>query len=360
MASIDRELVEALEELGLTRYEALAYLAILMSGPSVATEIVKTSGIPQSRIYDVLSGLERKGFIESTGDRPKIYRAHDPEVVLENMRKRFINRIEELKAKLNEIKRAVPERKPSVWVVYRRENIVARIRLLMERAVHECLAALPLSMLADEAMRRVLEEMVSRHVNVVLVLYRDVEDKDLLEGLVKKFRGKLCLKIREVPGPVVCLSDHLQSIITSFKTISWGAERFGAKNHALIATEEDLAHVLSYFLYHSLYYNAVKLCEIVPEFMKGLRFISVWRFTELMKDLLMRGYEVRIRIKGSYIRKRGYVELEGKVVNVNHDDDRRLYDLELEDGTTVGGREATLEDVEAQIIEVVDVKLRKE
>ena len=49
---------KAMENLGLTGYEIKVYLSILEGGPGIASEISKLSGVPYSKIYEVINTLE--------------------------------------------------------------------------------------------------------------------------------------------------------------------------------------------------------------------------------------------------------------------------------------------------------------
>ena len=42
---------------GLGKYESKVLIALLVNGPQTASGVVKLSGIPQPRIYDVFSSL---------------------------------------------------------------------------------------------------------------------------------------------------------------------------------------------------------------------------------------------------------------------------------------------------------------
>ena len=52
--------VAVLKKLGLTMYEAQAYVTLTSLISSTATEISEKSGIPRSKIYEVLKGLVQK------------------------------------------------------------------------------------------------------------------------------------------------------------------------------------------------------------------------------------------------------------------------------------------------------------
>lgn len=75
-----------LKELGLTEYETRAFVALVSSGPSTAGDLSEASGVPHSRIYDILSKLEKRGWVESQSGRPARYRAKPPSEALRLVR----------------------------------------------------------------------------------------------------------------------------------------------------------------------------------------------------------------------------------------------------------------------------------
>jgi sugar-specific transcriptional regulator TrmB len=64
---------------GLNAYEARVYISLL-GRRMKAKEVAEESGVPQSRVYDVLRSLVRKGFADETEDG---FRATRPSVALE-------------------------------------------------------------------------------------------------------------------------------------------------------------------------------------------------------------------------------------------------------------------------------------
>ncbi len=71
--------VDDLMQLGLTEYEARAYVAMVTIGEGGISEISQQSGMPRSRVYDIMERLARKGFVEVGAIKPLRYRAVDPE-----------------------------------------------------------------------------------------------------------------------------------------------------------------------------------------------------------------------------------------------------------------------------------------
>lgn len=59
-------------DLGLTKYEAKAYLTLLSEGKLIAMHLSQKSGIPNGRMYDTLNKLIEKGLIKKTTNIKKI------------------------------------------------------------------------------------------------------------------------------------------------------------------------------------------------------------------------------------------------------------------------------------------------
>jgi sugar-specific transcriptional regulator TrmB len=139
---------KAMENLGLTGYEIKVYISLLETGPMTAFDISKKSGVPYSKIYEVLNGLEEKGWLESDSSRPQKFFPKSPSTALEAMRMRIENNIKESQSMIvNELmpiyeKSGIRER-PEIWVVRGIYNIAAKAGEIVQTCQHELLVALP-------------------------------------------------------------------------------------------------------------------------------------------------------------------------------------------------------------------------
>jgi HTH-type transcriptional regulator, sugar sensing transcriptional regulator len=77
--------VDRLTRLGLTSYEAKAYLALTRRGSATAAQVSRLAGVPRQRIYDVLASLVEKGLSSSKPGRVVKYAATAPELALERL-----------------------------------------------------------------------------------------------------------------------------------------------------------------------------------------------------------------------------------------------------------------------------------
>ncbi|MDQ3689609.1 MAG: TrmB family transcriptional regulator [Chloroflexota bacterium] len=78
-------LADQLAQLGLTTYEAKAYVALLGRGSFTAAQVARHAGLPRQRIYDVLSSLVQKGLAAGRPGKVVKYAAAAPDVAIERL-----------------------------------------------------------------------------------------------------------------------------------------------------------------------------------------------------------------------------------------------------------------------------------
>ncbi len=174
----EEEIVEKLQKLGLTKYESLAYITLLKLGPSKATDITKESGIPHTRVYDVLSSLHRKGFVDVMQGSPRLYKPVNPEVVLEKIKEDFIEDIENLKEAFLDLYREVHgEDLPEIWTIQGFDNTVERAEYVIRTAKHEVLINTPFEFL------KLLKSEIRARKDVLFVIISNFDEvPDWLQG----------------------------------------------------------------------------------------------------------------------------------------------------------------------------------
>lgn len=74
--------IQRLSEMGLSKYEASAYVALLGHDASTAVEIADRASVPRQRIYDVLESLREKQMVVVREGRPARHTACPPAVAL--------------------------------------------------------------------------------------------------------------------------------------------------------------------------------------------------------------------------------------------------------------------------------------
>jgi HTH-type transcriptional regulator, sugar sensing transcriptional regulator len=94
---------QSLIPLGLTAYEAAAYLALLSRSSLTPPEIAARAKLPRQRVYDVLASLAAKGLCVEYGANPKTFSAVDPKIALELLTMEATTRLERQKQESAEL-----------------------------------------------------------------------------------------------------------------------------------------------------------------------------------------------------------------------------------------------------------------
>jgi sugar-specific transcriptional regulator TrmB len=71
--------IDCLKSLGLTKYEALVYIALLKVASATASGIHDISGVPRASVYTVIDQLLDKGLVSVSQSAPKRFAALPPE-----------------------------------------------------------------------------------------------------------------------------------------------------------------------------------------------------------------------------------------------------------------------------------------
>ncbi len=100
----NEEVFALLKRIGLNQYESKVYVAILSHGLSTAGQISDLAAVPRSRVYDVLSSLEKKGFAVVQMGRPIRYMPVAAEEIVDRIKVEYqteydnkVKRVDKLK-----------------------------------------------------------------------------------------------------------------------------------------------------------------------------------------------------------------------------------------------------------------------
>lgn len=130
--------VEELQHLGMTGYEAKAYVALVGAGAPVnGYEVAKRSGVPRSAVYETLGKLVGRGaaFEVRSDDDGVGYVPLPPEALLDRMRRNFDASLTSLEADLPGV--ASPDQAQLVHPVNERSALFARAHDVVTAAASE-------------------------------------------------------------------------------------------------------------------------------------------------------------------------------------------------------------------------------
>ena len=134
--SVSEQTRKSLEKVGLTGYEIKTFTSLLKTGELTASDLSQQSSVPYSKIYEVLSILEEKGWIGSDKSRPTKYFAKSPNSALQTTKQKieedFAKNEKTILSDLNPIyKKSGTTERPDIWVITGTMNTVSYTHLTL-------------------------------------------------------------------------------------------------------------------------------------------------------------------------------------------------------------------------------------
>ena len=109
--------VDHLVRLGMSEYEARAYVATVSLGEGTVKEISTESGVPRSRAYDVMENLAKRGFVQVSNSNPICYRAIEPLAASNHLMQEIKNANDEIVKELTEIGSKAERGENPIWTL---------------------------------------------------------------------------------------------------------------------------------------------------------------------------------------------------------------------------------------------------
>jgi len=133
--------IECLKSLGLTKYEALVYIALLKLESATASEIHEISGVPRASVYTVVDQLLDKGLVSVSQSAPKRFASFSPEDAISKLMEQIERDAQYARDSLSKIYRERTGQGSSseelIWNIYGIENIKKRFTDTISRANQE-------------------------------------------------------------------------------------------------------------------------------------------------------------------------------------------------------------------------------
>ena len=183
--SISDKAKKSLEKVGLTSYEIRAYTTLIKDGERNASEISQNSGVPYSKIYEILGTLEEKGWIGSDDSRPTKYFGKAPSNALETTKQNADTIFSENKnVILSELiplyEKSGTSERPDIWFISGAMNIVSKIMEMVEHCREEVLIAVPQAgeMIVKQALPK-LRQLHDKGIKVTVLTSENLEKESI-------------------------------------------------------------------------------------------------------------------------------------------------------------------------------------
>ena len=145
---ISEETKKALRDMGMTEYESRVYLALLEGGMMTASQVSESANVPYSKIYETLNSLEKKGWIETSHERPSHYFPKSPSEAFEAAKLQLKDKLDSWKRVIVSDLQPLYEKrelreKPDIWILRGEFNIIAKLQEMLAEAKSELMIATP-------------------------------------------------------------------------------------------------------------------------------------------------------------------------------------------------------------------------
>jgi sugar-specific transcriptional regulator TrmB len=157
-----------LKHVGFSEYEAKAYIALLEENPLTAYEIAKKSGVPTSKVYEVIRKLECRQTVQSIhGERSKMFIPAPPDELIRNFRVDIDDKLNGVRNELKDIRMGMDT--SYTWHITDNEGLVVKAKRMLDTAQESII----LSIWPDEVklLSESLREAEFRHVKIAMLHY---------------------------------------------------------------------------------------------------------------------------------------------------------------------------------------------
>lgn len=199
-AIISQDAKRILRELGLTDYETRAYVALLESGVLTASQVSENAGVPYSKVYETLTSLERKGWIETERGRPGRYYPKAPSEALATAKLQLEEKLraweKTISGELQPLfeKREIRE-KPDIWILRGEISTIAKLREMLDETKSELMVAAPaLPKTLVNLVISTLRQLQNNNVKILFMISKQASEwnlKELMEVAEVRVRERM-------------------------------------------------------------------------------------------------------------------------------------------------------------------------
>jgi sugar-specific transcriptional regulator TrmB len=143
-----------MKKLGFSEYECKAYLTLLEDYPLNGYTLSKNSGIPRSRIYEVLKNLiEKQMVFEQAEEKNKLYYPMEPDIFIKKLKNDYQDMFSNISEYTEKLYRA-EKQDDKLVVIKGRQNIINFLNLLIKDAEKRISISI-----WDEEIREIIPEL---------------------------------------------------------------------------------------------------------------------------------------------------------------------------------------------------------
>lgn len=238
------DVLQDLQALGFTDYEARAYVALLRFQPATAYEIAKAASLPKANSYTVLESLSRKEAAQPVSESPVRYMAVPPAFLFERIAESTHERCGRLQTGLASLNQA--PKHEYVWSVIGAEAVEAQIVRMIETARDHLWIKAAAETLDHH--RPYLQAAAKRGVAILIILFGE-------DASAFRFGERTQVWLHEGNGIRVGISPYLVTLTRDFEEALVAELRDGA--YGAYTRSAPLVTMADTLIRHEIYFAEI-------------------------------------------------------------------------------------------------------
>ncbi len=213
---------ESLRAIGLTDYEISIYLTLISKGPMDARELSEASGVPYSRIYNILTQLEKDKMwiIKQEESRPSRYFAKSPDEALIIAKKQYNDNFDDHSNKIIH----------NLTLVYQSHDTPIKIALYVHRGRDVCI-------------NRTLS-LIQMAKNSIYIVATDYEILEAYHGDIKKGRARGAIDLKLLVEDKALKDENFKSLLLKYKDLCEIKSRDQIFGNSIVIDEGENAFII--------------------------------------------------------------------------------------------------------------------
>lgn len=216
------DILKVLQDLSFSEYEAKAYLALIEKSPLSGYAVSLSSGVPRSKIYEVLGSMVSRGDVMICQEPTPLYSPVPPNDLIARRKQKAEQIFHTAEETLEQFAQSAQTR-DGIWNISGRETIIRQIQESIRNAKIRVL----LEVWKEDAhtVEDALKQAAERGVRVLIVAYGEIDfpfaevyQHDMSEEIESEFGGRWMVfsaDDREVVAGIVSLSDESRAAWTT-------------------------------------------------------------------------------------------------------------------------------------------------
>ncbi len=341
-----KSVIEILQDIGMTELEANVYSFIFKNGGATTRDILRTLNLRQPQLYDITSGLERKGFINVIVGRPQKYEAIKPDIIYEQ-REENLERMKGVFLKW--AKENEPERyrnEPEIFISRNYKGFLSNTIDIIKSAenfifIHTTFQDL-------ENYMDILSRKAHDGVRIFLMLFdSDYNEEYVNDIFVKNVFSNI--RYTKIGKFFTVISDNM---LSSFMPRNVLLSEEPQKNGYIF---RDLD--MTWFLMHNFFAGWFK-ASIVFDKTPAIPMEYTNQRVALTDIMALKNSginRIKVKISGQLRSELKRVEIEGEVSDISIDEDIINFTVKDNGGKkyTIGGYDSKVEDIVAETISIL-------